>query len=78
MSSIPFVFGKSKVDKAPAIETIPINVAGSQTIVDPDDITAGRKIIANLAMILQHAKPVDRIVVGKSSTVNKYITVNTT
>lgn len=54
---------------------IPIKAAGSHVAVELADSTRGRKIIANRAMMLQQEKPVDRIVVGKSSTVKRYITV---
>ena len=50
---------------------IPINAAGSHIAVALADKTNGRKIIANLAMMLQQENPVDRIVVGNSSTVNR-------
>ena len=75
IKSIPFVSGNKIVENAPSVEIMPIKAAGSHVAIELADKTSGRKIMANLAMILQQAKPVDRIVVGNSSTVNRYITV---
>ena len=75
IKSIPFVSGNRIVENAPSVEIMPIKATGSHAAIELVDNTSGRKIIANLAMILQQAKPVDRIVVGNSSTVKRYITV---
>ena len=75
INSIPFVSGNNIVETAPSIEMMLIKAAGSHVAVELADNTSGRKIIANLAMMLQHENPVDLILVGNNSTVKRYITV---
>ena len=67
--------GNNIVENAASVEMIPIKAARSHVAVELADNTSGKKIIANLAMMLQQANPVDLIVVGNSSTVKRYITV---